>query len=217
MLDRDLKLKLRALADADTPVLDRAAQLRIARRVAAQAPRIMRRARAEWALAHLGGAALAAAAVAAVFVGYASLDQRGSHQGPAAAPLASPSRQCETRRLPPEPERHFVTQRDDARVLALGTQTFVSNRRSDVIIERTQPCETRLALRSGQLRVDGTHLGGGEIVISTLRGRLLTRGARFTMNATDHELTVAVAEGTVSLQGPGNEKRELAAGARATF
>ena len=222
-LDEHARARLRALADDGGQELDDAARSRIAQRVAAHGPRVLRRARRTRTALSLGGVALVVglAAVAAPWLGArapgesARAPARGEAQrvlpdgtarpgssasgtqGAAAQVAAGPAaRACEQREAPTADA--LVV--EGARRYALGALgSVVAAQGSALVLDGSDPCRVIVRLDEGRVAVHAADLGGGELRVVTPGGEVIVHGTVFAVEHRASGLTVDVDEGRVAV------------------
>ncbi len=222
-LDELTRARLRALADGGGGELDDAARGRIARRVAEQGPRVLRRARRMRATLSLGGGALAIG-LAVVAVPWLAARAPGesarapvtrdaqpvtpgpsahrtlAEQRAAATPSAPPAaRACELRQA--ATADGLVT--DGVRRYALGELgSVVAAPGSALELDASDPCRVLVRLDDGRVDVHAADLGGGELRVVTPGGEVVVHGTVFAVEHRASALTVDVDEGRVAVSRP---------------
>jgi ferric-dicitrate binding protein FerR (iron transport regulator) len=210
-LDERSRERLRALAEADGGAeIDEQARGRIARRVASDGPRVVRRAhRVRTGVQALGGCAALGLCALAVWIHQdsrsASNEPRASLRAPqvaqkpfVAAPVAP--RACERRGpIAVNPSAAGDGQRFDLGELG----TLVAARDTVVAIDAADPCRVRVRLERGSVAVHAAELGGGELRVVSPSAEVSVHGTMFSVTEREGVLTVDVDEGRVAVAQPG--------------
>lgn len=192
MLDEKFRRRVGALAAADSERLDEQVRERIIARVAAEGPSLVSRARRVRLATMVFAPVLAAAAVAALFVGRRS----AGHESPLSA-SASSLPACAARPAGDGSKAAFVRDASGQR-LDLGMTAFArASADSNVHLVDASPCRTVIELSTGTVTVHAKDLGGGELAVRTHDGEVRVHGTVFAVTETGDSLSVEVVEGRV--------------------
>jgi hypothetical protein len=208
-LDEGNRTRLRMLADAAGAELDDAARTRIARRIAAEGPGVVRRARRARTFARAAGGC---AVLGLCWLGiWAARDVRSAPEvASPALPRAAPQlatapriapRPCELRAalaaLPSALEGGGA--RYD-----LGELGAVATAPGSVVsLDAGDPCRVRVRLQRGAVAVHAAELGGGALQVVTASAEVSVHGTVFSVSEQEGALTVDVDEGRVSVRRRG--------------
>jgi hypothetical protein len=184
----------------------------VARAVASQGARVMRRARIQRVSLQL---AAAAAAVAAVIKLAPSPQPQVAHEEPRVAPpsvLQTPApaavaaRPCEQREFA-EPKWRFAAGRAQVDLGATGTLAVDDG--AQLWIDASDPCRLRVRLLAGRVRAHAAHLGGGALRVVTPSGDVVVHGTTFGVAHDASGLTVEVDEGRVGVRARGAANAQM--------
>jgi hypothetical protein len=204
-LDERSRDRLRALADVGGAELDEEARGRIARRVASDGPRVVRRARrVRTGVQALGGCAALGLCGLAVWLGHAgsasepaaSLHAPRDAQKPPAVARVAP-RACEQRgSIAVSPSASA----GDGRRFELGELgTLVATQDTLMELDAADPCRVRVRLDRGSVAVHAADLGGGELRVASPSAEVSVHGTVFAVTEREGVLTVDVDEGRVAV------------------
>jgi hypothetical protein len=212
-LDDETRSRLRALADATRTDLDEPARDRVARSVASQGPRVMRRARIQRASMQIAGVCALIAALSYRLLTPSAAPM--AHEEPRAqppssvqapAPAAAVARACEQREAS-EPQWRFAGGR--AHVDLGVTGTLAVDDGAQLWVDASERCSTRVRLLGGRVRVHAADLGGGELRVVTPSGDVVVHGTTFGVAQDASGLTVEVDEGRVGVRTRGSARAHM--------
>ncbi|MBI5490258.1 MAG: FecR domain-containing protein [Deltaproteobacteria bacterium] len=207
-LDERLRARLRAASEGEPDGADDRSWERVARRVAAAGPGVLRTAhRRRIAVRVIAGLAVLAVPVAAWLV------SRSPGGTPSLPPRAADLRPCAARPppLPAEP----LPGADGTRRLDLEqVGVVIAEEGAGVSLTEYSACRTVLSLARGRITVHARDLGGGQLRVRTTACDVVVHGTLFAVTLEGTAVDLEVAEGVVTIERDGDEIARVGSGER---